>query len=106
MNYTGGFLWIKKVADLIDNSNRYSVLKSYAYGDSKKTINRLFNKFYDVARIIVHPPDIAVIDAWGEASIILWFILRIFQKKTKIFIVFHHHEARLPICKNLIEIYV
>ena len=53
MNYTGGFLWIKKVADLIDNSNRYSVLKSYAYGDSKKAINRLFNKFYDVARIIL-----------------------------------------------------
>ena len=103
MNYTGGFLWIKKVADLIDNSNRYSVLKSYAYGDSKKAINRLFNKFYDVARVIVHPPDIAVTDAWGEASIILWFILRIFQKKTKIFIVFHHHEARLSICKNLIE---
>jgi hypothetical protein len=84
MDYTGGFLWMKKVADHIENSNRYSVLKSYAYGDSKKAIRRLFNKFYDLARIVVHSPDIAIIDAWGESSILLWFILRTFQKNAKI----------------------
>jgi glycosyltransferase involved in cell wall biosynthesis len=104
MNYTGGFLWMKKVADHIENSNRYSVLKSYAYGDSKKVVYRLFNKFYDLARIIVHSPDIAIIDAWGESSIVLWFILRIFQKKVKIFVVFHHYEERVSIRKNSIEI--
>ena len=105
MDYTGGFLWMKKVADHIENSNRYSVLKSYAYGDSKKAIHRLFNKFYDLARIVVHSPDIAIIDAWGESSILLWFILRIFQKNAKIFVVFHHYEQRITIRKNSIEIF-
>jgi glycosyltransferase involved in cell wall biosynthesis len=104
MNYTGGFLWMKKVADYVENSNQYFVLKSYAYGDSKKAINRLFSKICDLARIIIHSPDIAVIDAWGEVSIILWLILRIFQKNTKIFIVFHHYEQRISVCKNSIEI--
>lgn len=81
------------------------MVKSYAYGDSKKAIHRLFNKFYDLARIVVHSPDIAIIDAWGESSILLWFILRTFQKNAKIFVVFHHYEQRITIRKNLIEIF-
>ena len=57
---------MKKVADYVENSNQYFVLKSYAYGDNKKAINRLFSKICDLARIIIHSPDIAVIDAWEK----------------------------------------
>ena len=36
-NYTGGFLWMKKVADLIDKSGCYSVLKIYNHNSQKNT---------------------------------------------------------------------
>ena len=103
MNYTGGFLWMKKVADYIEHSNRYSVSKSYQHDSSKKIIYRVYDKIRDLSRIIICSPNVAIIDAWGESSILVWLILRVFRKNTKIFIVFHHYEERIPMCKNFIE---
>nr|CAD42689.1 putative glycosyl transferase group 1 [uncultured crenarchaeote] len=42
-------------------------------------------------------------DSWGESNIVLWLLLRLFKPKTKIFVVFHHHEPRISICKNYFE---
>jgi glycosyltransferase involved in cell wall biosynthesis len=103
MNYTGGFLWMKKVADQIEDSNRYSVIKSYVHGNTKKILHRLFYKIRDLIRTVIYSPDFAIIDAWGESSIVVWLILRLFRKNTKIFVVFHHYEERIPVCKNIIE---
>ncbi|HKR74907.1 MAG TPA: glycosyltransferase family 4 protein [Candidatus Nitrosocosmicus sp.] len=103
MNYTGGFLWMKRVADYIEHSNRYSVSKSYQHDSSKKIIHRVYDKICDLCRIIIYSPNVAIIDAWGESSILVWLILRVFRKNTKIFVVFHHYEERIPIRKNFIE---
>jgi glycosyltransferase involved in cell wall biosynthesis len=40
-------------------------------------------------------PQLALLDSWGEASIIPWGLLRIFQPNAKIVIVFHHYEPRI-----------
>ena len=103
LSYTGGFLWMKRVADQIENSNRYSVSKSYHHGNSMKIIARLYNKIHELIRIIIYSPNVVVIDAWGESSIMVWLILRIFRRNTKIFVVFHHYEERISIRKNFIE---
>jgi glycosyltransferase involved in cell wall biosynthesis len=103
LSYTGGYLWMKKVADQIEKSNRYSVSKSYCHGSSKKITSRLYDKINELIRIIRNSPDVAIIDAWGESSIVVWLILRIFRKNTKIFVVFHHYEERIPVRNNFIE---
>lgn len=103
LNYTGGFLWMKKVADQIEDSNRYSVVKSYVHGNTKNVVHRLYYKIRDLIKTIIYSPDVAIIDSWGESSIAVWLILRLFRKNTKIFIVFHHYEERIPLCKNFVE---
>jgi glycosyltransferase involved in cell wall biosynthesis len=55
----------------------------------------LIRDFYDAARGLLTLPHIALLDSWGEASIILWGLLRVFQPHTRIVIVFHHYEPRI-----------
>ena len=102
-NYTGGFLWMKKVADLIDKSGCYSVLKIYNQNSAKKIPNKIITDTYNAFTALAKRPDIAILDSWGESNIVLWLLLRLFKPKTKIFVVFHHHEPRISICKNYFE---
>ena len=55
----------------------------------------MIRDFYDAARGLLTLPQLALLDSWGEASIILWGLLRVFQPHTKIIIVFHHYEPRI-----------
>ncbi len=102
-NYTGGFIWMKKVADLIDKSGCYSVLKIYNHNSAKKIPNKIITDTYNALTALAKCPDIAILDSWGESNIVLWLLLRLFKPKTKIFVVFHHHEPRISICKNYFE---
>jgi glycosyltransferase involved in cell wall biosynthesis len=103
-NYTGGFLWMKKVADLIDKSGCYSVLKIYNHNTAKKIPNKIIADTYNALTALAKWPDIAILDSWGESNIVLWLLLRLFKPKTKIFVVFHHHEPRISICRNYFEL--
>jgi glycosyltransferase involved in cell wall biosynthesis len=37
-------------------------------------------------------PDVAILDTYGEASLLLWLLLRTLRPSTKIITVFHHYE--------------
>jgi len=36
--------------------------------------------------------DIAILDKYGEANLLMWILFRLFQPSTKIVPVFHHYE--------------
>jgi glycosyltransferase involved in cell wall biosynthesis len=104
VNYTGGRLWMKKVADNIEKNGRYCVLKICNHDYNRKTLSKIIENVYNVLLAIVKSPNIAILDAWGESNIVLWLLLRLLKPKTKIFVVFHHHEPRILFCKNFFEL--
>src|SRR5919107_1581710 len=79
INYTGGYLWIKKLP------------------------NKIINDLYVAIKALGRQPDFAVLDSWGESNIVLWILLRLFKPKTKILVVFHHHEPRIRDSKNILQ---
>ena len=103
INYTGGFLWMKKVADNIEKNHRYLIIKIYKQHSIKNRYLKIIDSICDITRALANNPHIAFLDAWGESNIVLWLLLRIMKPKTKIFIVFHHHEPRIIYCKNVFE---
>ena len=104
VNYTGGRLWMKKVADNVEKSGRYYVLKICNHDYNKKTLYKIIKNMYNVLLAIVKSPNIAILDAWGESNILLWLLLRLLKPKTKIFVIFHHHEPRILYCRNFFEL--
>jgi glycosyltransferase involved in cell wall biosynthesis len=101
----GGLLWSKRVSDSISklgvvdirnvNSERSIDAKLNTHQIVRNIIPCLIRDFYDTVRGLLTLPQIALLDSWGEASIILWGLLRVFQPHTKIVIVFHHYERRI-----------
>ncbi|HET6807847.1 MAG TPA: glycosyltransferase [Nitrososphaera sp.] len=101
----GGLLWSKRVSDSISklgvvdirnvSSERSIDAKLNTCQIVRNIIPCLIRDFYDAARGLLTLPQLALLDSWGEASIILWGLLRVFQPHTKIVIVFHHHEPRI-----------
>ena len=92
IQHLGGLVWIKKVVNYIDKSEKFSV---------KKITNRRESHFYRfpfisdihaLVRGIFSNPDIAMLDTYGEAAIWMWILLRLFCPRTKIATVFHHYE--------------
>jgi glycosyltransferase involved in cell wall biosynthesis len=103
VNYTGGYLWMKKVADCIEKSGIYLVLKTERNYSIKKLPNKIINDLYVAIKALGRQPDFAVLDSWGESNIVLWILLRVFKPKTKILVVFHHHEPRIRDSKNIFQ---
>lgn len=103
INYTGGLLWMKKVADNIEKNDRYLIIKIYKQYSIKNRLLKIIDSIYDIIKALTNNPHIAFLDAWGESNVVLWLLLRIMKPKTKIFIVFHHHEPRIILCKNVFE---
>jgi glycosyltransferase involved in cell wall biosynthesis len=104
INYTGGYLWMKKVADCIEKSGCYLVLKTEInYSSSNKFPFKIINDIYNAVKALGRQPDFAILDSWGESNIILWVLLRTFKPKTKILVVFHHHEPRILVSKNFFQ---
>jgi hypothetical protein len=101
----GGLLWSKRVSDSISKLGVVCIknISSERSIDAKLNTRQivgnfipcLIRDFYDAARGLLTLPQIALLDSWGEASIILWGLLRVFQPDTRIVTVFHHYEPRL-----------
>jgi glycosyltransferase involved in cell wall biosynthesis len=101
----GGLLWSKRVSDSISklgvvdirniSSERSISAKLNTRQIVRNIVPSLIRDFYDAARGLLTLPHIALLDSWGEASIILWGLLRVFQPHTRIVIVFHHYEPRI-----------
>jgi glycosyltransferase involved in cell wall biosynthesis len=101
----GGLLWSKRISDSISkvgvievrnvSSERSINAKLDTHNIVRNIIPCLIKDFYDAARGLLTLPQIALLDSWGEASIILWVLLRIFQPHTRVVIVFHHYEPRI-----------
>lgn len=101
----GGLLWSKRVSDsisklgVVDIRNISSERSINAKLNTRQIVRNivpcLIRDFYDAARGLLTLPHIALLDSWGEASIILWGLLRVFQPHTRIVIVFHHYEPRI-----------
>jgi len=101
----GGLLWSKRVSDSI---NRLGVLEvmNISSGrsiDAKLNTNQILRNiipclimdFFDAVRGFLTLPQIALLDSWGEPSIFLWGLLRLFQPRARIVVVFHHYEPRI-----------
>ena len=110
----GGLLWSKRVSDLISKIGVVDVrnISSERSIDAKLNTRQivrniipcLVSDFYDAVRGLLTLPQIALLDSWGEASLILWGLLRLFRPHTKVVIVFHHYEPRiLPDCISKIR---
>jgi glycosyltransferase involved in cell wall biosynthesis len=101
----GGLLWSKRVSDsisqlgMVDIRNISSERSIDAKLNTRQIVRNilpcLIRDFYDAARGLLTLPQMALLDSWGEASIILWGLLRVFQPQTRIVIVFHHYEPRI-----------
>lgn len=101
----GGLLWSKRVSDSI-NKLRVLDIKNISSGrsiDAKLNTHQILRNivpclimdFYDAVRGFLTLPQVALLDSWGEPSIILWGLLRVFQPRTRIVVVFHHYEPRI-----------
>ena len=101
----GGLLWSRRVSDSISKRGVLDVrnISSERSIDAKLNTRQivrniipcLIRDFYDAVRGLLTLPRIALLDSWGEASLILWSLLRVFRPHTKIVIVFHHYEPRI-----------
>ena len=101
----GGLLWSKRVSDsisklgVVDIRNVSSERSSNAKLNTRQIVRNiipcLIRDFNDAIRGLLTLPQLALLDSWGEASIMLWGLLRVFQPNTKIVIVFHHYEPRI-----------
>jgi glycosyltransferase involved in cell wall biosynthesis len=101
----GGLLWSKRVSDSISELGVLDVKNISSEQSIKRKLNTheilrnilpcLIMDFCDAVRGFLTLPQIALLDSWGEPSIILWTLLRLFRPRTKIVVVFHHHEPRI-----------
>jgi hypothetical protein len=103
-DHFGGLVWIKRVTDYIEKNNLLSVRKVNSYFDPKKHSFQHLVHLRAVLEGCFTNPSIAILDTYGEASLLMWILLRLFKPSTKIVTVFHHYEpqsvkhkkARLP----------
>jgi glycosyltransferase involved in cell wall biosynthesis len=101
----GGLLWSKRVSDSISKLGTIEVrnistersihAKLKTRQIVRNIIPCLIKDFYDAIHGFLTLPDVALLDTWGEANIILWRLLRIFQPDTRIVTIFHHYEPRI-----------
>jgi glycosyltransferase involved in cell wall biosynthesis len=101
----GGLLWSKRVSDSISrlgvvevrniSSERSIEAKLNTHHIVRNIVPCLIRDFYEAICGLLTLPQIALLDSWGEASIILWGLLRVFHPRSRVVIVFHHYEPRI-----------
>ena len=101
----GGLVWSKRISEsisklgVVDIRNISSERSIDAKLNNRQIVRNivpcLVKDFYDAIHGLFTLPQVALLDSWGEASIILWGLLRAFKPHTKIVIVFHHYEPRI-----------
>src|SRR5688500_699841 len=85
----GGLVWSKRVSDsisklgVVDIRNISSKRSIDAKLNNRHIVRNilpcLVSDFYDAIHGFLTLPQVALLDSWGEASIILWGLLRVFQ---------------------------
>jgi glycosyltransferase involved in cell wall biosynthesis len=93
-DHFGGLVWIKRVTDYIEKSDLLSVRKVSSYFDPKKHAFQHIVHLRAVLKGYFTNPNIAILDTYGEASLLMWILLRIFKPSAKIVTVFHHYEPK------------
>jgi glycosyltransferase involved in cell wall biosynthesis len=88
----GGLIWIKQVSDYIEMSDSLRVKKISIKADPKKHVLQHIFHIRAVLEGYFTNPNIAILDAYGEAALLMWILLRLFKPSAKIVTVFHHHE--------------
>jgi glycosyltransferase involved in cell wall biosynthesis len=101
----GGLLWSKRISDSISKLGVLDIknVSSDRSINAKLNTNQILRNilpclimdFYDAMHGFLTFPQIALLDSWGEPSIFLWALLRVFQPRTRIVVVFHHYEPRV-----------
>lgn len=98
----GGLRWLKRVTDYIEQKDIFYIKKIHNERTIAKKITK--NKFilwtlfsliddtHAALKALFTNPDIAILDTYGEANIILWILLRFFKPNAKILSIFHHYE--------------
>jgi glycosyltransferase involved in cell wall biosynthesis len=93
-DHFGGLVWIKRVTDYIEKNNLMSVRKVNSYFDPKKHTFQHIVHLRAVLEGCLTNPHIAILDTYGEATLLMWILLRLFKPSTKIVTVFHHYEPQ------------
>ncbi|CAN5425207.1 hypothetical protein BH18THE1_BH18THE1_05140 [soil metagenome] len=92
--FLGGTIWIKKVVEYIEKSEVLAIRKVNCALKAKwRFFSRLVN-LYVVLKGFVINPDIAILDTYGDACLLMWIMFRFFRPSTKIVTIFHHYEPR------------
>lgn len=91
-NHFGGLVWIKKVADYIEKCDTLKVKKVSSYVDAQKPVLQLIIHLRAVFEGCLTSPHISILDTYGEATLPMWILLRLFKPSVKIVTVFHHYE--------------
>src|SRR5262245_49717192 len=92
----GGLVWTKKVADYIEKRQVLNVKKiSNEINFNQTHILQIFKNIKDAFKGLFTNPDIAILDSYGEANLMIWLLLRIFKPYTRILTTFHHYEPRV-----------
>jgi glycosyltransferase involved in cell wall biosynthesis len=92
IQHLGGLVWIKKVVNYIDKSEKFCVKKISNRRESSFYRFPFISDIHALIRGVFSNPDIAMLDTYGEAAIWMWILLRLFCPRTKIATVFHHYE--------------
>lgn len=90
--YLGGLIWIRKVTDYLEKKRDFNIKKVNYTRISK---DHKFFFLYDIHALlkgISSNANIAILDTYGEATIWMWILLRLFRHRTRIVTVFHHYE--------------
>jgi hypothetical protein len=95
----GGGIWLKKVVDCIEGSQQI-LIKKVASQSVEKNLLFPFFKTDALLKGYLCKPNIAVLDAYGDLSLSMWVILRVFKPSTKIVTIFHHFEPRITRCRH------
>lgn len=98
----GGLRWLKRVTDYIEQKDIFYIRKIHNERTIANKITKdkfilwiLFSLIDDTRaalKAFFTNPDIAILDTYGEANIILWILLRFFKPNAKILSIFHHYE--------------
>ena len=91
IQHLGGLVWIKKVVNYIDKSGKFCV-KKISCSESSLSRFPFVSDIHAVLRGVFSNPAIAMLDTYGEATIWMWFLLRLLRPRTKIVKVFNHYE--------------
>jgi hypothetical protein len=89
-----GLVWIKRVTDYIEKNNLLSVRKVSSYFDPKQHTFQHIVHLRAVLEGCLTSPNIAILDTYGEATLLMWILLRLFKPSTKLVTVFHHKKRK------------